>query len=127
MKFILDDFHRNVPNEELIADLKNVASILKANTITMNEYNIHGKFHSTTLTRRFGSWFTCLKMAGLEQSRAFVNIPEQDLMDDIERVWILLGKQPSYSQMQIHTKYSIKHMKIDLVGGEKHWNILFNI
>ena len=127
MKFILDDFHRNVPNEELIADLKNVASILKANTITMNEYNIHGKFHSTTLTRRFGSWFTCLKMAGLEQSRAFVNIPEQDLMDDIERVWILLGKQPSYSQMQIHTKYSIKTYENRLEGGEKHWNILFNI
>lgn len=119
MKFILDDFHRNVPNEELIADLKNVASILKANTITMNEYNTHGKFHSTTLTRRFGSWFTCLKMAGLEQSRAFVNIPEQDLMDDIERVWILLGKQPSYSQMQIHTKYSIKTYENRFGGWRK--------
>ena len=119
MRFILDDFHRNVTNEELITDLQNVASILQSKTITMNEYNIHGKFHSTTLTRRFGSWFTCLKMAGLEQSRAFINIPEQELIDDIERVWILLGKQPSYSQMQIHTKYSMKTYENRFGGWRK--------
>lgn len=108
MPFILNDFHRNTLDEDLIADLQRVAALLRADTVTMDEYNQHGQFHSTTLTRRFGSWFKCLDAAGLRHSRAAINIPEQDLLNDIERIWILLGKQPSYSQMQMYTKYSMK-------------------
>ena len=108
MPFILNSYHRNTSDEALIADLQNVAALLNSDTVTMDEYNLHGQYHSTTLTRRFGSWFRCLDAAGLKHSRAAINIPEHDLLDDIERVWILLGKQPSYSQMQIHTKYSMK-------------------
>lgn len=108
MKFILNDYHRNISDEELIADLQHVAFLLNSDTVTIDDYNLHGQYHSTTLTRRFGSWFKCLDAAGLRHSRAAINIPEHDLLDDIERVWILLGKQPSYSQMQKHTKYSMK-------------------
>lgn len=108
MPFVLNDYHRNTSDEELIADLQNVASLLNSDTVTMDEYNLRGRYHSTTLTRRFGSWFRCLEAAGLRHSRAAINIPEHELLDDIERVWILLGKQPSYSQMQKHTRYSMK-------------------
>lgn len=108
MPFILNDYHRNTSDEELIADLQAVASSLNSDTVTMDDYNRYGRFHSTTLTRRFGSWFRCLDAAGLRHSRAAINIPEYELLDDIERVWILLGKQPSYQQMQMHTKYSMK-------------------
>ena len=108
MKFTLNDYHRNTSDEELIADLQRVASVLNSDTVTMDEYNQHGNYHSTTLTRRFGSWFSCLDISGLRHSRAAINIPDSDLLDDIERVWILLGRQPSYSQMQIYTKFSMK-------------------
>lgn len=107
MPFVLNDYHRNTSDEELIADLQNVASLLNSDTVTMDEYNLQGRYHSTTLRRRFGSWFRCLEVAGLRHSRAAINIPEHELLDDIERVWILLGKQPSYSQMQKYTHYSM--------------------
>lgn len=57
MKFELNDFHRNTSDEELLNDLKAVSNIINKDTVTMEEYNQYGKYHSTTLTRRFGSWF----------------------------------------------------------------------
>ena len=62
MPFVLNDYHRNISDEELIADLQNVASLLNSDTVTMDDYNLHGRYHSTTLTRRFGSWFRCLEV-----------------------------------------------------------------
>jgi len=69
MKFELEDYHRNIPDDELIADLKRVASMLKKDSVTIDEYNDHGKYHNTTLTRRYGSWFKVLGKAGLKKTR----------------------------------------------------------
>ena len=57
MEFKLDTYHRNTPDEELNADIQNVASKLKKNIITISEYEEHGKFHPSILQRKFGSWF----------------------------------------------------------------------
>ena len=58
MKFELETHHRNVPDADLIADLARVASDLNQDKVTIDEYNERGTYHATTLTRRFGSWFT---------------------------------------------------------------------
>ena len=62
MKFELNDYHRNVSDSKLIEDLKCVADFIKKKTVTLDEYNEYGRFHATTLTRRFGSWFKCLEL-----------------------------------------------------------------
>ncbi len=69
MKFVLESHHRNVPDDELLTDLKSVASELDKPKVTIDEYNERGKFHATTLTRRFGSWFVALEKAGLQRTR----------------------------------------------------------
>lgn len=107
MKFELNEYHRNTSNEELIQDLVRVADLLNAETVTMEDYNQYGHYHATTLTRRFGSWFTCLKRAGLKMSRPVIGISDEELFEEIENVWIKLGKQPSYQQMSDMGKYSI--------------------
>lgn len=56
MRFELNEFHRNVPDTELIEDLQRVSNLLKQDTVTMDAYTQYGKFHATTLTRRFGNW-----------------------------------------------------------------------
>ena len=38
MKFELNEYHRNVPDEELIADVKRVAAKLGKDTLTSDEY-----------------------------------------------------------------------------------------
>jgi hypothetical protein len=100
MKFELNSYNRNVPDEELIEDVKDVARKTGRNTVTMEEYEQFGKYHSTTLTRRFLSWFTVLEHAGLEQSRADINISEDELLDNIKAVWIFLERQPKSREMK---------------------------
>jgi len=99
MKFELEDYHRNTPDNELIADLKRIASELKKETVTIDEYNERGKFHSTTLTRRFGNWFKTLEKAGLKKTRN-LHISEEEYFRNLEEVWAKLGRQPRYLKMQ---------------------------
>jgi len=51
MKFELDNYNRNTPDETLIADLKRVANDL-GKSPTIDEYNERGTYHATTITRR---------------------------------------------------------------------------
>jgi len=107
MKFELENFNRNVSDEELLNDLMRVAAEIGKKKVTIDEYNDRGRYHSTTLTRRFGSWFTCLEKAGLEKTRSAINIPNEELFENIRDVWIKLGRQPKYKDLtpQI-SKYS---------------------
>jgi predicted restriction endonuclease len=98
MRFELESHHRNVPDDELLDDLKNVASELDKSKVTIDEYNERGKFHATTLTRRFGSWFVALEKAGLQRTRN-LNISNEELFENIVHVWTNLGKQPKYNDM----------------------------
>jgi Homing endonuclease associated repeat/HNH endonuclease len=98
MKFELESYSRNVPDDELLDDLKAVASDLGKSMVTIDEYNERGKFHATTITRRFRSWFTALDKAGLERTRN-LNISNEELFENIVSVWTHLGKQPRYNDM----------------------------
>ena len=40
MEFILNEHHRNVPDEELLKDVKDVATRLGQSTLTIEEYEI---------------------------------------------------------------------------------------
>lgn len=106
MRFELESHHRNVPDDELLNDLKSVASEIGRPKITIDEYNERGKFHATTLTRRFGSWFVVLEKAGLERTRN-LNISNEELFENIVHVWTNLGRQPKYNDMtRDFSKYS---------------------
>ena len=100
MEFKLETYHRNTPDEELIADIQSVALQLKKNTVTISEYEEHGKFHPSTLLRKFGSWFKVLELAKLEASRSKLNIPEEELYKNIKEIWIALGRQPKYNEVK---------------------------
>ncbi|HBG81869.1 TPA: endonuclease [candidate division CPR2 bacterium] len=100
MKFELDNYHRNIPDDLLIEDLVSVAKKLGKGSITHEEYNLNGKYSSTTCLRRFGSWFNALEKAQLQKTRTPANIPEEDLFKNLEEIWIKLGRQPRYQEVQ---------------------------
>lgn len=57
MKYQLKDFNRNIPDEDLLADLMVVAERLCQTSISSREYNDSGaKYTSGTIAARFGSW-----------------------------------------------------------------------
>lgn len=107
MMFKLDDYHYNIADSELVSDLKQVAILINKDTVTLDEYNEYGHFSSSTLTRRFGSWFKCLELAELTPSRSRIGITNDELFEEIENIWTKLGKQPSYAQMRDMTQFSI--------------------
>jgi hypothetical protein len=59
-----------------------------------------GKYNSSTLQRRFRSWFVVLQKAESNKSRPKFNIDNNLLLNNIADVWIKLGKQPSSRDMK---------------------------
>jgi len=99
MKFKLEPHHRDTPDDELIGDLARVGAELGVSRVTIDQYNAHGRFHATTLTRRFGSWFKALEMAGLEKTRN-LGITNEELFENLAGVWLRLGRQPRYDDIE---------------------------
>jgi 5-methylcytosine-specific restriction endonuclease McrA len=100
MKFELEECHRGVTNEELLADLRQVASELNKTTISIAEYNEHGKYHFSTYYEKFGNWPSALEKAGLEKTGKGMNVPEEELFKNLEEIWIKLGRQPRPLEVQ---------------------------
>ena len=100
MKFELEEYHRGITDKELLTELKRVASELNKTAVSREENDECGKYGTTTYIRRFGSWFKALEKAGLEKTRTPMNLPEEDLFQNLEEIWIKLGRQPRYAEVQ---------------------------
>ena len=108
MKYELNQYHRNTPPEELLSDVRKVATKLKKKSVSISDYTRYGKYHGDTLINRFGSWNKALEKANLEIGLT-QNITTVDLLKNIETVWISLGRQPKFSEMKKPlSKYSVK-------------------
>lgn len=99
MEYILVEHHRNVSDEELIKDLKEVALKLGKDKVTQREYKTLGKYGRRTLIRRFGSWNKSLEKAGLSTT-ARMNIPEEELFQNLADLWQHFGRQPKYHEVK---------------------------
>lgn len=107
-QFELDDFHRNISDDDLITDLVRVSDDPGRRKVTFREYNAKGKFNSSTIAARFGSWNTASVKAGLEKTFER-NAPNEALFRNLVGVWNILQR----------------HTLIDLADGETHcWSLL---
>jgi hypothetical protein len=97
--FTLEPYHRNVPDSVLLDDLRRVAGCLQKSKVTIDEYDEHGRYHSCTISRRFGGWLKALSRAGLEKTRN-LGVTREDYFKNLEKVWRHLGRQPRYSEIQ---------------------------
>ena len=105
MEFKLNDYHRNIPDSELIDDIKRVAKKLQKDSLTIEEYDKIGKYHHTTITRRFGSWKKALLLAELDVNGHNFRIADIDYIKDIIRVSNILKKDTVTSTE--YTEYGI--------------------
>ena len=88
MKFELNEYHRNVSDEELIADVKRVAIKLGKKTLNANEYALHGKYSKGTMLKRFGPWRNVLERCSLETHKHNHNysFSDEDIFDRLLHV-----------------------------------------
>jgi hypothetical protein len=101
--FELEPDNRDAADEVLLEDLRRVASALGRSTVTWREYRNRGRFGSETIRQRFGSWNKALEQAGLGVSKRH-RIPDVELFENLERIWVSLGRQPHRSDLdRCHT------------------------
>ncbi len=88
IKFELEPNKKNISDEELITDLRQIASNLKTDSLTQREYKNHGKFGVSIFWYRFNSWSRALAKAGLKssRSRSRISIKDTELIADLKRV-----------------------------------------
>lgn len=107
MEYILVEHHRNVSDEELIKDLKEVTLKLGKDKVTQIEYKTLGKYGVRTFETRFGSWNKSLEKAGLSITTRR-NIPEEELFQNIADLWQHFGRQPKFHEVkQPLSKFSV--------------------
>jgi len=70
MKFELNRLPRNCTNEEIIAEVKRVGSLIKKDVMSQVVFNKYAKVSSSTARKRFGSWKKVLIAAGLDHRYA---------------------------------------------------------
>jgi hypothetical protein len=82
-----------------LSDLRRVASEQSEQQVKQRTYKACGKYGVTTVIRRFGSWNAAVEAAGLETT-VERNIPDDKLFSALYDLWVALGRQPSYSEIQ---------------------------
>lgn len=91
------EFHSKVSDDELISDIKRVAQDVAPQKMTMKIYDEKGKYSSQTVIERFG-WNNALTMLKLKVSLR-INITEKELFQNLESVWVTLGRVPRRRDM----------------------------
>lgn len=91
----------NIPTDELLEDVREIASKLNKQTLTQQEYKNHGgKFSCSAICKRFGgSWFKAIESIGLERSRPY-GVTDEEYFQNLEEIWIKLGRQPFYREIE---------------------------
>jgi hypothetical protein len=117
------DFLIDRSNESLLAELRRVADHLKKNTVTQDQFRKHGRCSPALIKQRFGSWNGALDSAGLSVAKR-MNIPDEDIFEEIGRVWSVLGHRPSREEFDEHAKISSALLK-KRFGGYRKALVLF--
>src|SRR5258708_1822388 len=104
VRYELEPLHRNTPDSDLLEDLKRVAKEMRADTVTIRQYDELGRFSASTLQRRFGSWHKSLERACLVKVQNTYT-PEQVLFENLVEVWARLGRQPRMADLTSQTSF----------------------
>lgn len=127
MEFILNEYHRNISDEELLSDIIAIATKLQKETVSREEYSKYGKFGRTTIERHFGSWTKALNRAGLKTQQEFNNscTSLDNFIEDVKRVVKQLGKNTlTTGDYKRYGKYYYSYPKTNY---NKSWNEVLKI
>src|SRR5215207_4904972 len=120
MDFQLENFHRNIPNDELIADLKKADEVLRAQGRTLN-YRTDastGRFSARTFAERFGTWNNALAAAGLSKNQE-KNVSVDALFENLRKVWVTkVGSRCFVTWLHSHHNIEENCTPHDSVAGE---------
>lgn len=86
-----------ISDSDLLHDISRVMSQVGHNRLTLKKYDELGKYNSSTVVRRFGTWNLALSKAGGQGGNCFH--ANEDMMLNIKNVWLAKGNQPTRRDM----------------------------
>ncbi len=98
MQFTFENTKPNITNDDIIADLKRVASNSNSLSLSQRVYREHGLYSTTMIKNRFGTWNAAISAAKLD-ANIKKDVTVEDLFDNLRTVWIALGRQPRKREM----------------------------
>lgn len=113
MIFELDDYKRELTDDEILADIKSVASSLGTTYISIATYKQHGKYSQCAIQNHFGTWKNALSLVGLRNTRTakeLKRISDDEYFSDLRRVATLTHSSTVlYRDYQKYGKYASEH------------------
>lgn len=110
MRYTIKINRIKIPDTELLSDIKSTARKLGVPSITATEYRKHGKFHDSTITKRFNSWNNALAECGMTPICRTSEIMVE-IRADIKAVSVKLGKT-SFSCYEYERNGKFRYAKI---------------
>lgn len=111
MEFKLNEYHRDISEDELLNDLCNVAKKLHSSYVSRSTYEKEGKYSATPFISKFGSWLGALKKAGLRTERnseEYKKISDSEILENVQSVANYLSKTSiTTSEYKDYGSYSI--------------------
>lgn len=99
--------HRQkIARSDLIAEIQRLFQVKGRNPTSM-EMHREGKFSSSTVREKFGSWNDGLRAAGLTPKYHY-EIPRRKLLEDIQTVAEEIGRTPTTADMVSEGQYSVR-------------------
>ena len=88
-------------------------------TISNVEYQEHGTYSRAICLGRLSTWNETLKQAGLKPFERVLNqrIDDEDMLKEIERIWIMLGRQPTTTDIKKGISQYSLHAYAEHFGG----------
>ena len=96
---------RTFSDDELLSQLRRVSKDLGGESVTIELFNRHASINAETVRRRFGSWWSALKNAGLSISNHGKRHSDDDYFENLLLVWTHHGRQPRYREMDQAPSY----------------------
>lgn len=114
MKFELNDYRKELTDEEIIEDIKRVAQELEHDYISISTYRKCGQYSQTAIQGHFGTWKNALSIAGLRNERTkseLKRIKNEDYYADLQRIAKQLNKDTVlYEEYRQYGKYAAEHV-----------------
>lgn len=114
MKFELNDYKKELTDEEIIEDIKRVAKELVHDYISISTYRQRGQYSQTAIQGHFGTWKNALSLAGLRNERTkseLKRIKKEDYYADLQRIAKQLNKDTVlYEEYRQYGKYAAGHV-----------------
>ena len=86
--------------EDILNDAKRIAAELNTSSVTSTQYKALGTYAFPTVVEKFGSWANLIKQAGLGETGFIHKYSDIELFTEIERLWSLLGRQPTTTDLR---------------------------